>query len=210
MQIFLDDTDYQKFLYILADVLDAWDVDCWDACLMPNHYHLALMNRQPTLPQALQQLNGEYASWWNVRHGRVGHVFQGRYKDQIVQREGYLLSLVRYIALNPVRARLVETPGDWRWSTYRYTAGLAPNPGFVRSELVLAQFGEAAPGVLRERYIRHVMPDLSPDEEEQFKRFRSRQRVLGDRPFKRNILRSPSAVGISATAVDAAVAAGCA
>ena len=87
MTIFLDDTDDRKFLYILSDVLDEYDVDCWDACIMPNHYHLALWNRQPNLPEAMQHLNGEYAIWWNGRHGRVGHTFQGRYKDQIVQRE---------------------------------------------------------------------------------------------------------------------------
>ena len=93
MQIFLDDLDYRRFFYILSDVLDRWDVDCWDVCLMPDHYHLALCNRRPNLPEAMQHLNGEYATWWNGQHARVGHVFQGRYKDQIVQHEGYSRNL---------------------------------------------------------------------------------------------------------------------
>src|SRR5260370_24174472 len=81
MQVFLDDIDYRKFLYIFADVLDTYDVECSDFCVMPNHYHLALKNRRPNLSEAMQHLNGEYAMWWNGRHGRVGHVFQGRFKD---------------------------------------------------------------------------------------------------------------------------------
>jgi putative transposase len=187
MQIFLDENDYRKFFYILGDVLDKYDVDCWDACVLSNHYHLTLMNRRPNLSEAIQHLNGEYATWWNARHERVGHVFQGRFKDQIVQCERYLANLLRYVALNPVRAGLVTSPELWPWSAYRHTAGFAPNPGFLSSELVLAQFGDAEPRVLRERYIRHVVSAI-PDEEDQFKRFRSRQRVLGDRQFKATVL----------------------
>jgi REP element-mobilizing transposase RayT len=183
MPIFLEDGDYRKFLSILADVLDEHDVDCWDACLMPNHYHLAVMNRQASLPEAMRHLNGEYGTWWNARHGRVGHVFQGRYKDQIVQCESYLLNLIRYIALNPVRAGLVESPELWPWSTYRCTAGLSPRPGFLCCEPVLAAFGEGAPQVLRDRYARHVTSAIAA-EHESYQRFRSRQRILGDRSFK--------------------------
>src|SRR4051794_20479360 len=131
MQIFLDEADYRKFLFILSDVLDAYDVDCWDACLMSNHFHLALVNRLPNLPEAMQHLNGEYGTWWNARHGHIGHVFQGRYKDQVVQCETYLLNLTRYIALNPVRGGLVTSPDRWPWSAFRCIAGLAPNPGFL-------------------------------------------------------------------------------
>lgn len=183
MQIFLDDLDYRKFLYMLTDALDVWDVDCWDACVMPNHYHLALMDHKATLPRVMHQLNGEYALWWNARHGKVGHVFQGRYKDQVVQREGYLPNLLGYIARNPVRAGLVKSPELWPWSAYRYTAGFAPNPGFVRSDLVLALFGDAEILELRERYVSHVLSKI-PDDNESYQRFRSRQRILGDRAFK--------------------------
>jgi len=183
MRIFLDETDYRKFLSILSDVLDQWDVDCWDLCVMPNHYHLALLNRQPTLPEALQHLNGEYALWWNARHGRVGHVFQGRYKDQIVQREGYLRNLLRYIALNPVRGGLVKSPDLWPWSAYRCIAGLPSTSRLISVEAVLAEFGDDDVDVLRRRYVQHIAGTTSEDDEP-FKRFRSRQRLLGDRQFK--------------------------
>lgn len=207
MPIFLDDGDYRKFLFILADVLDEYDVDCWDACVMPNHYHLALMNQQANLPEAMQHLNGEYGTWWNTCHDRVGHVFQGRYKDQIVQRESYLLNLIRYIALNPVRAGLVKSPELWPWSAYRCTAGLSPSPRFLCSESVLAAFGEGAPHVLRDRYVRHVMSAIAVDHES-YKCFRSRQRILGDRPFKMLVRKRLPLAADDATAVVGHVAAG--
>jgi putative transposase len=207
MRIFLDDTDYRTFLYILSDVLDRWDVDCWDMCVMPNHYHLALLNRQPTLPEALQHLNGEYALWWNARHGRVGHVFQGRYKDQIVQRDGYLRNLLAYIAMNPVRAGLVKSPELWPWSGYGRLAGLSQASGFISVDSVLAEFGDDDIDILRRRYVQCVA-GVRPDEDEWFKRFRSRQRVLGDRQFKHEIQDHERFLGQKRTAVRQSVAAG--
>ena len=141
MRIFLDDRDYRTFLRILADVVLSFDVECWDFCLMPNHCHLTLYPRRPNLSRAMGYLNGVYAMWWNAVHANVGHVFQGRFKAQIVQREGYLLALCRYIARNPVRAGLVEHPEQWAWSSYRAIAGLCPNPGFLTDGPILSQFG---------------------------------------------------------------------
>lgn len=207
MQIFLDDEDYRKFLYILSDVLDAYNVECWDACVMPNHYHLALVNLEPNLPEAMQHLNGEYGLWWNARHGRVGHVFQGRYKDQIVQREGYLLNLVRYIALNPVRAGLVREPELWPWSAYRCLAGAAPNPGFLCAERILAAFGDGQTATQRQRYVQHVLGAVL-NEDDVYKRFRSRQRMIGNRQFKLNLRKQLAAKTEMATAVDSVDAAG--
>jgi REP element-mobilizing transposase RayT len=189
MQIFLDEADYRKFFYVLGDVLDAYEVECWDFCAMPNHYHLALRNTRRNLSEALRHLNGEYATWWNSEHKKVGHVFQGRFKDQIVQREGYLLSLVRYIALNPVRAGLVQRPDAWPWSSYRYTAGLCHPPSFLAWQQILDQFGEDDLQTSRARYVRHVL-SLSMDENVHDEHFRSRRRVIGDAAFKRSILGS--------------------
>ena len=142
MRIFLDDGDYRKFQFVLGDVAELFDLEVWDFCVMPNHYHLAVCPRRPNLSEAIQRLNGVYAIWWNARHKMVGHTFQGRFKDQIVQREGYLWALCRYIARNPVRAKLVDDPAQWRWSSYRATAGLCPNPGFLLNEPILRQFGD--------------------------------------------------------------------
>jgi putative transposase len=202
MPIFLDDIDYRKFLFILADVLDAHDVECWDYCVMPNHFHITLRNRLPNLSKAIQHLNGEYATWWNGRHHRVGHVFQGRYKDQIVQKEGYLATLFQYVALNPVRANLVRAPEEWPWSAYASIAGLAPNPGFLSADLVLAEFGTESPRMCRERYIAGVRAKWE-DEDRIVKQLRSRGRVVGDAWFKRFVLEE-TAPPLAAPAVSQA------
>jgi putative transposase len=185
MKIFLDNVDRRKFLMLLNDVVDAFDIECWDYCLMTTHYHLCVWNPQPNLSEGVQYLNGGYALWWNRRHGRIGHVFQGRFKDQIVQRDAYLSTLCRYIALNPVRARVVKNPADWVWSSYRALAGLAPVPAFLQSDGVLSQFGEPVDRQ-REKYIEHVC-GKSPKDDEDAERFRSRQQVIGHRSFKRTL-----------------------
>jgi putative transposase len=124
MCIFLDDGDYRQFVHLLGLVCEEYAVECWSYCLMPNHYHAALRPQRANISAAIRCLNGEYAQWWNRKHGKVGHAFQGRFKDQIVQRERYLLALLRYIALNPVRAGLAPRPEEWDWSSYRALAGL--------------------------------------------------------------------------------------
>ena len=186
MQIFLDDIDYRKFLFVLADILDEYDVECWDFCVMPNHFHLTLKNNFPNLPEAMQHLEGEYAIWWNGRHGRVGHVFQGRYKDQIVQRDRYLATLFRYIALNPVRAGLVGTPEEWRWNAYSTTAGLTTDHGFVSVDRVLAVFEDGSVRGSQLRYIHHIAEAWN-NEDNVAKLLRSRSRVVGDSEFRRSV-----------------------
>lgn len=110
MRIFLHDMDYRKFIDVLGDVVEESEIECWNYCVMPNHYHATFRPTRPNLSEAIRRINSVYAQWWNKRHERVGHVFQGRFKDQIVQREGYLLALCRYVAMNPVRAGLSECP----------------------------------------------------------------------------------------------------
>lgn len=131
MSIYRDDHDRLTFLDRLATVVDDYRLECHAYCLMTNHYHLVVRTRDANLSRALQRLNGRYAQWWNRRHERCGHVFQGRFGAQIVQDDAYLLVACRYVVLNPVRAGMVATPGDWRWSSYRATAALSPVPRFL-------------------------------------------------------------------------------
>lgn len=123
MRIFLDDLDYARFIGILDEVRETYELDLWLICAMPNHYHLVLRTRRPNLSLAIRQLNGKYAQWWNKRHRRVGHVYQGRFKAQVVDQCTYLLRLCRYVLMNPVRAKLVAHPREWRWSSYAAVAG---------------------------------------------------------------------------------------
>jgi putative transposase len=88
----------------------------------------------------MRQLNGVYTQRFNRRHGRVGHVFQGRYKAIIVQKESYLLELARYVVLNPVRAGMVRTPDQWPWSSYRATARLCVAPPWLTIDWLLYIF----------------------------------------------------------------------
>ncbi|TYP87287.1 MULTISPECIES: transposase [Nitrosomonas] len=90
---------------------------------MDNHYHLLIETNSPTLSKGMKYLNGTYTPYFNRQHQRVGHVFQGRFKAILVQKDAYLLKLARYIALNPVRAQMVRSAKARRWSSYRATAG---------------------------------------------------------------------------------------
>jgi putative transposase len=139
--IFGDDTDRQTLLGILAATVRqfGWRVHAY--CLMGNHYHLLVETPQPNLSRGMHRLNGLYTQRFNHRHDRVGHLFQGRFGAIVIERETYLLELVRYIALNPVRAGLVATAEDWHWSSHRAHASLAIAPAWLRVESILERFG---------------------------------------------------------------------
>ena len=129
--IYLDDVDYLTFLRMFAEVAAQYEWRCHAYCLMPNHYHALLEIDHRTLAEAMHLLNGRYARRFNVRHERVGHVFQGAYSREAVQREQHYLEACRYIELNPVRAGLCDHPADWPWSSYRAHAGLCERPSFL-------------------------------------------------------------------------------
>ena len=122
--IFRDDEDRMVLLAILKEVKDRYHWYCYAYCLMENHYHLVIETPDANLSRGMRQLNGVYTMRFNRRHDTVGHVFQGRYKAILIQKERHLLEVCRYVVVNPVRARLVRNPGDWRWSSYRATAGM--------------------------------------------------------------------------------------
>ena len=188
MRIFEDDGEYRYFVALFGDVAHEFKIDCLNYCLMPNHYHLTLQPTLPNLSNAMRHLNSVYAQWWNRRHDRVGHVFQGRFKDQIVQGEGYFLNLCRYIARNPERGKLTARPEEWCWSSYPATIGLRPLPAFLNVLPILRQFGSDDDAQLRARFRAYVESD--PDEEVE-DRIRSTERVVGDHLFK-TALRSGS------------------
>lgn len=139
--VFLGEADRDGFLNVMARVIDRYRWLCHAYCLMGNHYHLLVETLDPTLSLGMRQLNGVYTQTFNRHHRRVGHLFQGRFKSILVEKETHLLELCRYIVLNPVRAKLVRRAMDWRWSSYRATAGLSEVPTFLTIDWVLGQFG---------------------------------------------------------------------
>lgn len=143
------------FLNILGGVYGRchWRVHAY--CLMTNHYHLLVETPEANLSKGMRELNGVYTQRFNRLHDRVGHVFQGRYKAILVQKETYLLELARYVVLNPVRARMVEAPGEWPWSSYRAMIGEATVPDWLETRWVLSAFGETEAEAV-ERYMPFV------------------------------------------------------
>jgi REP element-mobilizing transposase RayT len=178
MPIFLDDLDYARFIEILAIVVERFALDSYLFCLMPNHSHLVFRTTLPNLSRATRHLNGTYAQWWNKRHARMGHVYQGRFKAQIVEESVYLLRLCRYVLLNPVRGRIARRPDDWPWSSYAALAGRATTCVDVTA-LVRAIDPDHGTGV-RGRLLEFVDGEVD-DEMAVF--VRSDQRVIGTEAF---------------------------
>ncbi len=111
-------------------------------CIMKNHYHLLLETPDGNLAKGMQNFNSTYAIGYNKRHERVGHLFQGRYKAFVVEKEEYLLELSRYIVLNPVRAGIVDEPASYKWSSYREMMGMRRSSKFLKSDFILSHFSE--------------------------------------------------------------------
>jgi len=139
--IYLSDEDREIFLKVLSHVVERFGWVCHAWCLMTNHYHLMIETPKGNLSKGMRQLNGVYTQQFNRSHGRVGHVFQGRYKAILVEKKAHLLELSRYIVRNPVAAGMVKLAEDWAWSSYRSTAGLEQAPGFGSIDWILEQFG---------------------------------------------------------------------
>jgi putative transposase len=140
-EIVLDDHDRRTFILLLAEAVRRFHWVLHQYVLMTNHFHLVVETPEPTLSRGMKWMIGKYAQGFNRRHDRVGHVFQGRFKGYLVETGSYLLTVMRYIALNPVKAGMAARPEDYRWGSHRATAGLEAMPAWMRSEWTLAQFG---------------------------------------------------------------------
>jgi putative transposase len=141
MTIFDDDIECTYFCNLLARAVKSasWQVRAF--CIMPTHYHLLVDVLDNALQRVMQRVNWSYARWFNTRHGRKGHLFGERYYSGPILTDGHMLSTMRYIARNPVKAGLCANPVDWRWSSYRGCIDLEKPFPFVAAAPLRAYFG---------------------------------------------------------------------
>jgi putative transposase len=150
-EIFLDATDYRRYLALLSRTCRCYEWRCLSYCLMSNHVHLLVEATIPNLSRGMHRLQGGYAQFFNQRHDRSGHVFQGRFKTVEVKSDEQLWTLVRYIVDNPVAAGLCAEPEDWRWSSHAAIVDGHADP--CLDETRLFAYLESYGGEPRHRYL---------------------------------------------------------
>jgi len=152
-KVFADQKDCAKFVQLLVESLGRYEVALHVYVLMGNHYHLIAETHRANLGRWMHWLTTAYTVYFNRRHRRVGHLFQGRYKSIVMEAEGYLLSLSRYVHLNPVRGRVIgrgdpaerrKRLRECRWSTYRGYSGLGRPEAWINQERVLGEMSGPA------------------------------------------------------------------
>ena len=177
--VFRDDEDRDDYLARLSYYRSRFGFRLLAYCLMTNHVHLAIRRGLFPLSRVMACLHSSYTQSFNRRHGRVGHLFQGRYKSFLVQEDRYLVALIRYIHLNPVRARIVEKAADYRWCSDRSFRSNHPPP-WLDVDDVLPSFGPTRRSALR-RYL--ALMDAPPAESE-YEALRAVDQVVkGDEVF---------------------------
>ena len=132
--IYRNDADRVAQLEVIAQAMDRFDATVLAYCLMGNRYHLVLHTREANLSRLMRHVNGVYTQHFNRRHALAGHVFQGRFKAILVDRDAYLLALCRYVERNPVAAKMVAVTADWPWSSYLAHVGQSPVPDWLDSD----------------------------------------------------------------------------
>jgi len=165
--IYLTDNDHEVFLSILSEVFNKFNWHFHAYCLMSNHYHLLIETPRANLSKGMQFLNGVYTQRFNRIHNRVGHVFQGRFKSILVEKESYLLELARYIVLNPVRAQMVISADEWPWSSYLATSGQVVPPHWLNIDWLLSVFDDCKQNsiIKYQKFVSEAYMDYSPWDE---------------------------------------------
>jgi REP element-mobilizing transposase RayT len=184
-QIFKDKEDYGRYLRILADYKVKYDYSLYAYVLMNNHVHLLIETKQIPLSRILQGVNQSYTMYFNRKYETIGHLFQGRYKAILCDKDAYLLSLVKYIHLNPIRAKVVESPEEYLWSSHRLYVERTLGRGIVDVEHVLGMFSENV-GKGKKSYRIYMGERKEVKREDIYSTVD--QRVLGDERFVENVV----------------------
>jgi putative transposase len=188
--IFADATDARRFLGLLEEIAAPLDWRFHAYCLMTNHYHFVIHTPAANLSAGMQALSARYTQDFNRRHGRDGHLFRGRFHAILVERESYLVPLVRYVVLNPVLTGLVQDPAAWRWSSYRATAGTVPAPALLDLSWMIGPYGFALPEA-QQAWRAHIAGCLAEHEKVQaLETLLQNRSILGSRDFVRQVRRA--------------------
>lgn len=140
--IYREEEDYNKFLEILSELPQRYSILIHGYVLMGNHYHLLIETPKANITTVMHYLNTKYTVYFNRKYKRDGHLFQGRYKGILIDKERYLLSVSRYIHLNPVRAKFVDRPEKYKWSSYPAYIEDIKSKKWLTCDWVLRQYSE--------------------------------------------------------------------
>lgn len=179
--IFRDDRDRRHFLKTLSRAVQDYNFLFHAYCLMNNHYHLLVETPDANLSVGMRQINGPYTQFFNRRHETVGHLFQGRYKAILVEKERYLMELCRYVVLNPVRGGRVQLPAEWKWSSYQATAGKTKVPDFLETDWILSFFSREDRTLAQNKYERFVLRGM--EQGDALRAAMKRNTILGSSDF---------------------------
>ncbi|MCK9196972.1 MAG: transposase [Syntrophales bacterium] len=193
--VFKNSDDFSQYLTILSAYKERYGFILHSYVLMSNHVHILIETPKVPLSKIMQGINQSYTMYFNRKYGTVGHLFQGRYKAILCDRDRYQLSLVKYIHLNPVRAGIVEAPEEYRWSSHQYYLLPDDKTGIVDTESVLGMFSEDK-GAANCLYIDFIGADVSIPREDVYHTVE--QRILGDEHFVEKVLKE-SNVKVQAT-----------
>jgi len=156
--VFKNIRDREKFLEYLGKAVKRFSIRIHTYCLMTNHYHLLVETPDPNLSRSIQWVNVSYATYFNRKRNRRGHLFQGHFKSILIDADEYLKHLSRYIHLNPVRAKMIDRPSDYLWSSYPAFIGGKKPPGWLETNWLLSQFGKKRK--VAEKNYRHFVEDI--------------------------------------------------
>jgi len=179
--VFFDDRDRYRFYLILQYAVEKFGCRIHGFCLMTNHIHLVIQTADMPLSRIMQNISLRYTKWINYTQNRTGHLFQGRYKAILIDADTYLLELVRYVHLNPVRAGAAASVDMWPWSAHRAYAGAETIP-WLCTEWVMAMFGADMLKAMN-AYIAFVNDGLSEGRRGEFHSGTCDGRLLGDDSF---------------------------
>jgi putative transposase len=184
-KVFKDKDDFLKYLGILSNYKIRYKYFLYAFMLMSNHVHLLIETQEIPLSKILQGINQSYTTYFNRKYKTVGHLFQGRYKAILCDRDEYLLSLIKYIHLNPLRARIVKTPDEYQWSSHHSYIKRTSGVNIIDTDQVLRMFSEDKQ---RARKLYSAYMSNSPTVKKQDVYNIIGQRILGSEEFLERVM----------------------